>query len=230
MIHDEVFLKNKFNGGKQQYTAIFRENVSNDDMVITDGISDFRPIFSLEEFLENNLPEFLSWTEVDLKDKSKTRMSVYFNDKKVTLNIVKCPYNFEQCTSYQLVSLNIRALLAQKISNFQKRAKQRYHKAYWLIKKLSPKNSPWNDEVIVLTLAGIYDHEKGLDKTKSTKSTKLSVYMVLVRVVDLWSNQAFLCHEPEHVPRGYKLRDVLAFPGTCFSEEEGRKRRKGTTR
>ena len=78
--------------------------------------------------------------------------------------------------------------------------------------------------MIVLTLAGIYDHEKGLDKTKSTKSTKLSVYMILVRVVDLWSNQAFLCHEPEHVPRGYKLRDVLAFPGTCFSEEEGRKR------
>ena len=104
MIHDEVFLKNKFDGGKQQYTAIFRENVSNEDMVITDGISDFRPIFSLEEFLENNLPAFLSWTEVDLKDKSKTRMSVYFNDKQIRLNIVKCPYNFQQCTSYRVFS------------------------------------------------------------------------------------------------------------------------------
>jgi len=224
MFHDEVFFKNKIDGENQQFTAIFRENIANEDMVITDGISEFKPIFKLEQFLESNLTEFLNWTEVDFKDPSKTRMTVYFNDKKVKLNIVKCPYNFEQCKSYQLISLNIRAALAQKISNFQKRAKQRYHKAFWLIKKLSPKNSPWNDEVIVLSLKGIYEHEKSLDKTKSTKSTKLSVLDILVRVVNLWSNPKFLCHEPEHVPKGYRLRDVLAFPGTSFSEEEGKRR------
>ena len=107
--------------------------------------------------MEANLPDFLSLTKASHKDNK--RLTFYFNNLDYKFNIIKCPADINQCQTYQMLTLNIKASLAQSISNYQKRAKQRYHKAYWILKKLSPPNVPWNDEAIIIAMNEIYDIE-----------------------------------------------------------------------